>query len=121
MKVSSIYHAVKMNGKTKSLFLFFSIFIVEDLERPVLFHSNAAGDFSCEVENNGRVSIKGITTVGERVVYRHSHAFEMQSQNLCPPGHFNISFNLPGPVDPHQFSGNFGTDGILEGMIMKLE
>jgi hypothetical protein len=43
----------------------------------------------------------------------------MQTQNLCPPGHFSVTFQLPGPVDPHQFSGNFGTDGILEGMVMK--
>lgn len=111
---------MNINGKTKPLFLFV-IFHCRRFKMSCTFHSNAAGDFSCEVENNGRVSIKGITTDGERVVYRHSHAFEMQSQNLCPPGHFNISFNLPGPVDPHQFSGNFGTDGILEGMIMKLE
>ncbi|KAL4578075.1 hypothetical protein LXL04_014191 [Taraxacum kok-saghyz] len=32
---------------------------------------------------------------------------------LCPP------FKLPGPVDPQHFSGNFGTDGILEGIVMK--
>ncbi|MCI77210.1 hypothetical protein A2U01_0098480, partial [Trifolium medium] len=28
----------------------------------------------------------------------------MQAQNLCPPGHFSVTFQLPGPVDPHQFS-----------------
>uniref|UniRef100_A0A7N2L337 Uncharacterized protein n=1 Tax=Quercus lobata TaxID=97700 RepID=A0A7N2L337_QUELO len=38
----------------------------------------------------------------------------MQSQNLCPPGHFSISFQLPGPVDNQQFSGSFGIDGISE-------
>ncbi|KAK9062284.1 hypothetical protein SSX86_019470 [Deinandra increscens subsp. villosa] len=27
--------------------------------------------------------------------------------------------SLPGAVDPQQFSGNFGTDGILEGIVMK--
>jgi len=43
----------------------------------------------------------------------------MQTQNLCPPGQFTLSFRLPGPVDPHHFSGNFGTDGILEGIVMK--
>ncbi|KAI7729496.1 hypothetical protein M8C21_024496 [Ambrosia artemisiifolia] len=57
-------------------------------------------EFSCEVEDDGKVSVRG-------------------SQNLCPPGHFSVSFKLPGPVDPQQFSGNFGTDGILEGIVMK--
>ncbi|EEF49808.1 increased DNA methylation 2 [Ricinus communis] len=76
-------------------------------------------DFSCVVENDGMVLIKGVTTTGERTVYRFSQVFEMQSKNLCPPGEFSISFQLPGPVNPRQFSGNFGTDGILEGIVMK--
>ncbi|EOY11381.1 HSP20-like chaperones superfamily protein, putative [Theobroma cacao] len=79
----------------------------------------AAGEFSCEVENDGKVVIRGVTTTGEKTVYRFSQMFEMLSQNLCPPGHFSISFQLPGRVDPQQFSGNFGTDGILEGIVMK--
>ncbi|XVF41984.1 hypothetical protein PTKIN_Ptkin01aG0324000 [Pterospermum kingtungense] len=76
-------------------------------------------EFSCEVESDGKVLIRGVTTTGEKTVYRFSQKFEMLSQNLCPPGHFSISFQLPGPVDPQQFSGNFGTDGILEGIVMK--
>ena len=79
----------------------------------------AAGDFSCEVESDGKVLIRGATTTGEKTVYRYSQMFEMQTQNLCPPGRFSISFKLPGPVDPQQFSGNFGIDGILEGIVMK--
>ncbi|KAK6233143.1 hypothetical protein SCA6_003216 [Theobroma cacao] len=76
-------------------------------------------EFSCEVENDGKVVIRGVTTTGEKTVYRFSQMFEMLSQNLCPPGHFSISFQLPGRVDPQQFSGNFGTDGILEGIVVK--
>ncbi|XP_028770878.1 increased DNA methylation 2 [Neltuma alba] len=76
-------------------------------------------DFSCEVDTDGKVLIRGVTTTGEKTVCRYSQVFEMQTQNLCPPGHFSISFQLPGPVDPCQFSGNFGTDGILEGIVMK--
>ncbi|XP_059652502.1 uncharacterized protein LOC132299728 isoform X2 [Cornus florida] len=76
-------------------------------------------EFCCEVENDGKVLIRGVTTTGEKTVCRYSQMFEMQSQNLCPPGHFSISFRLPGPVDPQNFSGNFGTDGILEGIVMK--
>lgn len=77
------------------------------------------GEFSCEVENEGRVLIRGVTMTGEKTVYRYSQMFEMRTQNLCPSGHFSISFQLPGPVDPQEFSGNFGTDGILEGVVMK--
>lgn len=43
----------------------------------------------------------------------------MQSQYLCPPGPFTVSFQLPGPVEPNQFTGTFGSDGILEGIVMK--
>lgn len=78
-----------------------------------------AGEFSCEVEDDGKVSVRGVTVTGEKTVCRFDQTFEMQSQNLCPPGHFSVSFKLPGPVDPQQFSGNFGTDGILEGIVMK--
>ncbi|XP_073146504.1 increased DNA methylation 2-like [Henckelia pumila] len=76
-------------------------------------------DFSCEVESDGKVVIKGVTVTGERTIVKHCQTFQMQSQNLCPPGHFSISFNLPGPVDPMQFHGTFATDGIFQGMAMK--
>ncbi|XP_047339270.1 increased DNA methylation 2 [Impatiens glandulifera] len=76
-------------------------------------------EFVCEVESDGKVMISGVTTVGEEIVHRNNMTFRMQTQNFCPIGHFAISFKLPGPVDPQQFSGNFGTDGILEGIVMK--
>ncbi|KAL7157762.1 hypothetical protein ABFS83_02G098700 [Erythranthe nasuta] len=76
-------------------------------------------DFRCEVESDGTVMIKGVTVSGERVVKKYAQVFEMQTQNLCPPGHFSISFKLPGPVDPLQFHGTFATDGILEGIALK--
>ncbi|XP_047158147.1 increased DNA methylation 2-like isoform X1 [Vigna umbellata] len=61
-------------------------------------------EFYCDVETDGKVMITGVTITGETTVYRYSHAFEMQTQNLCPPGQFTLSFRLPGPVDPHHFS-----------------
>uniref|UniRef100_A0A7N2L457 SHSP domain-containing protein n=1 Tax=Quercus lobata TaxID=97700 RepID=A0A7N2L457_QUELO len=76
-------------------------------------------EFSCEVEPDGKIVIKGVTTTGEKIVCKNSQIFQMQSQNLCPPGHFSISFQLPGPVDNQQFSGSFGIDGILEGIVKK--
>ncbi|WMV11922.1 hypothetical protein MTR67_005307 [Solanum verrucosum] len=77
-------------------------------------------EFTCEVEIDGKVLIKGMTT-GDRTVHKYSQVFEMQTQNLCPTGDFTISFKLPGPVDPQEFSGIFGTDGILEGIVLKAE
>ena len=68
---------------------------------------------------DGHILIKGVTTTGEKVVYKNSMKFEMQSQNLCPPGHFSISFHLPGPVDSQDLSGHFGIDGIYEGIVRK--
>ncbi|CAI9271872.1 unnamed protein product [Lactuca saligna] len=76
-------------------------------------------EFSCEVEDDGKVLVRGVTVTGEKSVCRFDQIFEMQTHKLCPPGHFSVSFKLPGPVDPQQFSGNFGTDGILEGIVMK--
>lgn len=76
-------------------------------------------EFNCEVEKDGRVVIQGVTTTGERTVKKHSQVFEMVTHNLCPPGEFSLSFQLPGPVDPQQFLVNFGIDGILEGAVMK--
>eukprot|EP01018_Ginkgo_biloba_P029148 Gb_23721 [translate_table: standard] len=76
-------------------------------------------EFSCEVECDGKVMIRGTTTTGEQRVYKSSRVFHMQTQHLCPPGPFTVSFQLPGPVEPREFSGNFGSDGILEGIVMK--
>ncbi|CAM8891716.1 unnamed protein product [Rhodiola kirilowii] len=76
-------------------------------------------EFSCEVESDGKVLIKGVTTTGDKTMCRHSQVFQMKTQNLCPPGHFSILFQLPGPVDPEHFSGRFSIDGIFEGIIKK--
>jgi len=43
----------------------------------------------------------------------------MQTRNLCPPGEFGVSFQLPGPVDLHNFEDKFGIDGVFEGVVMK--
>lgn len=75
--------------------------------------------FQCEVESDGKVQIRGETVTGEKKVLRYSQAFSMQTHNLCPSGPFSVSFHLPGPVDPQRFTGSFGTDGILEGIVMK--
>lgn len=76
-------------------------------------------EFSCEVECDGKVIIRGTTTTGEQKVFKSSRVFHMQTQHLCPSGPFTVSFQLPGRVEPREFSGNFGSDGILEGIVMK--
>ena len=78
-----------------------------------------AGDFKCRIEANGTVTIEGVTTTGEKTVHRKHHTFQMTTRNLCPPGRFSVTFQLPGPVDPLQFLGFFGIEGIFEGLIKK--
>ncbi|XP_052191309.1 increased DNA methylation 3-like isoform X2 [Diospyros lotus] len=77
------------------------------------------GQFSCEIERDGKVHIRGVTSTGERTVARHSRVYEMKFQQQCPPGPFTLSFRLPGPVDPRLFSPSFRSDGILEAVVMK--
>ncbi|XP_020209970.1 increased DNA methylation 2 isoform X2 [Cajanus cajan] len=85
---------------------------IGECEDAYLFRGSLPGvkrdekEFNCEVGTDGKVLMCGVTTTGEKSVSRYSQVFEMQTHNLCPPGQFSISFQLPGPVDPHQFSGH---------------
>nr|XP_027092914.1 increased DNA methylation 3-like [Coffea arabica] len=79
------------------------------------------GEFSCEVERDGNVHVRGVTTTGARTVSRNSQVYGMKFQQQCPPGPFTLSFSLPGPVDPRLFSPNFRSDGIFEGVVVKSE
>lgn len=76
--------------------------------------------FSCEIESSGKVHLRGLTT-GGRTITKRSRVFEMEFRQLCPPGPFTLSFNLPGPVDPRLFAPNFRSDGIFEGVVVKHE
>lgn len=80
----------------------------------------ATGQFSCEIEPNGKVHLEGFTSGGNPIKKR-SRVFQMKVQQVCPPGPFTLSFSLPGPVDPRLFAPNFGSDGIFEGVILKEE
>ncbi|XP_050224902.1 alpha-crystallin domain-containing protein 22.3 [Mercurialis annua] len=81
--------------------------------------ANNGNEFSCDIEPDGKIHIRGVTTTGEKIVCKNSQIFKMQSRNLCLPGHFSITFQLPGPVDHQKFSGHFGIDGMLEGIVKK--
>ncbi|GAB2287342.1 hypothetical protein Dimus_021721 [Dionaea muscipula] len=96
---------------------------IAESEESYLFRVSLPGvareDFTCDVAPNGQILMKGVTTTGERIAYKESMKFEMQTQHLCPPGHFSISFPLPGPVDSQQLTAHFGIDGIFEGLVKK--
>eukprot|EP00250_Pteridium_aquilinum_P013218 c21206_g3_i1 orf=117-1418(+) len=77
------------------------------------------GEFSCQVESDGKVVIKGITTTGELQIEKGSRVFNMHTQYLCPPGPFTVSFRLPGPVEPCDFPSTFGSDGMFEAVVLK--
>ena len=73
----------------------------------------------CEIQREGRVCIQGV--VPEIAIPSDSGClYRMQVQQLCPPGPFSITFNLPGQVDPRLFSPKFRPDGIFEVVVVKL-
>ncbi|XWS42418.1 hypothetical protein CRYUN_Cryun16bG0012900 [Craigia yunnanensis] len=76
-------------------------------------------DFNCDIEPDGKVLIKGISTTGEKIVCKNFQIFHMLTQNLCPPGPFTVSFQLPGPVNPQEVTSRLA-DGMLEAIVKKL-
>lgn len=85
----------------------------------VIFDFLSAGEFSCDIEPDGTVLIKGIVKTGEKTVYRNFQVYHMRTQNLGPPGPFTVSFRLPGPVNPQQVTSKLA-DGILEATVKKM-
>ena len=85
----------------------------------MIFDFMTAGDFNCDIEPDGKVLIKGITTTGEKIVWKNFQIFHMLTQNLGPPGHFTVSFQLPGPVNPQEVTSRLA-DGMLEAIVKKL-
>ncbi|XP_022719348.1 alpha-crystallin domain-containing protein 22.3 isoform X2 [Durio zibethinus] len=76
-------------------------------------------DFNCDIEPDGKVLIKGISTTGEKIVCKNFQIFHMLTQNLCPPGHFTVSFQLPGPVNNYEVTSLLA-DGIFEAIVKKM-
>ncbi|XVE62981.1 hypothetical protein DITRI_Ditri06bG0163000 [Diplodiscus trichospermus] len=98
---------------------------ISELEDSYYFRISLPGvstdkrDFNCDIEPDGKVLIKGITTTGEKIVCKHFQVFQMLTQNLCPPGHFTVSFQLPGPVNPLEVTSCLA-NGILEAIVKKM-
>ncbi|XP_016538562.2 alpha-crystallin domain-containing protein 22.3 isoform X2 [Capsicum annuum] len=75
--------------------------------------------FHCDAGSNGKIIIKGVSMTGESKVCWKNMVFKMHTQNLCPPGEFTVSFQLPDPIDHRNLSCDFGSDGIFEGIVKK--
>ncbi|XVF06129.1 hypothetical protein REPUB_Repub06bG0021100 [Reevesia pubescens] len=75
-------------------------------------------DFNCDIEPDGTVLIKGISTTGEKLVCRDFQIFHMLTQNLPPPGPFTISFQLPGPVNPQEVTSCLD-NGLFEAIVKR--
>lgn len=70
------------------------------------------------MEPDGKVNIKCLSTTVEKTVQMESLLFEMQTQNICPPGFFIFLLQLPVPVDLQGFFCDL-TNGALEGIVTK--
>ncbi|KAH6778271.1 HSP20-like chaperones superfamily protein [Perilla frutescens var. hirtella] len=79
------------------------------------------GEFSCEIQRDGKVCVRGVTSTGGKFVQKYSRVYEMKLQQQCQPGPFTLFFNLPGPVDPRLFAPHFRPDGIFEAVVAKYE
>lgn len=79
------------------------------------------GEFSCEIQRDGKVCVRGVTSTGGKIVQKYSRVYEMKFQQQSPPGPFTLFFSLPGAVDPRLFSPHFRPDGIFEAVVAKYE
>ncbi|XP_024969076.1 increased DNA methylation 3-like [Cynara cardunculus var. scolymus] len=72
-----------------------------------------------DVRVDGRVEIEGLVQDSDFFTNHASNKYKPKVQELAPPGNFNVSFNLPGRVDPRLVSPTFRNTGILEVVVMK--
>lgn len=78
-----------------------------------------AGNLKVDVRVDGKVEIQGIVQDSEFFNNHTSNKYDPKVQQLAPLGNFNISFSLPGRVDPRLVSPTFRNTGILEVVVMK--
>lgn len=77
------------------------------------------GNLKLDIRVDGRVDIKGLVKESEFINNHATNKYKPRVQQLAPSGNFNISFNLPGQVDPRLVSPTFRNTGILEVVVMK--
>ncbi|OMO62468.1 hypothetical protein CCACVL1_22805 [Corchorus capsularis] len=75
-------------------------------------------DFNCDIQPDGSVRLRGVSLTGEKIVCKNFQIFHMVTQNLCPPGEFTVSLQLPGPVKPQEVTTLF-EGGIFEAIVKK--
>ena len=78
-----------------------------------------AGKVKLDVSNDGKVTIQGLVQDSEFFLTNQcSNNYKAKVQQLAPSGNFNISFYLPGRVDPRLVTPTIRNTGILEVMVM---
>lgn len=69
--------------------------------------------FNGEVEVEGRVNAGVVTSTWAPV------SFNRRARRVTPPGHFTITFTLPGPCDTNFATAKLNSDGVIEGVVLK--
>ncbi|KAI3807902.1 hypothetical protein L1987_23838 [Smallanthus sonchifolius] len=72
-----------------------------------------------DIRVDGQVEIKGVNQDSEFINNHANEKYKPKVQQLSPSRTFNISFNLPGRVDPRLVAPTFRNTGILEVVVMK--
>ncbi|KAJ6999036.1 hypothetical protein NC653_015004 [Populus alba x Populus x berolinensis] len=62
---------------------------------PGMRRSNES-NLSCDIERDGTVRKKGVAAIDAGILRDSPRVFHMCGQQLCPPGPFTVSFQLPG-------------------------
>ncbi|XP_071709766.1 increased DNA methylation 3-like [Rutidosis leptorrhynchoides] len=118
---------VSLSGTVKDVKNKPSLGVVEIGESPraYIFQVSLPGvckpqcNLKVDVHVDGKVEIEGLVQESEFVNNHTSNLYNPKLQQLAPLGNFNISFNLPGRVDPRLVSPTFKKTGILEVVVMK--
>ncbi|PWA36897.1 HSP20-like chaperone [Artemisia annua] len=94
---------------------------IGESQRAYLFQVSLPGKckVKLDVSNDGKVMIQGLVQDSDFVTNQCSNNYKPKIQQLAPSGTFNVSFNLPGRVDPRLVTSTIRNTGILEVMVMK--
>ncbi|KAI3762318.1 hypothetical protein L1987_52743 [Smallanthus sonchifolius] len=80
---------------------------------------NPQCDVKLDIRVDGQVDIKGVIQDSEFIKNHANEKYKPKVHQLSPSRTFNISFNLPGRVDPRLVAPTFRNTGILEVVVMK--
>lgn len=77
------------------------------------------GEFSCEIELDGKVILEGLSIIGCNMIKRYFWVFKMNIWKFCLFGLFKLLFRFLGLVDLWLFFFNFWLDGIFEVVVIR--